>query len=653
LRKKKLDSLDIESFPAVVETSQLPADEEKIKHIFTAKKHQNLLVVTFFSLETSAADFRVFFDRKTFITQHLTENRKWSTATLDWFCDWHICGTAVCANERSARRIYTFFRADSTIPPFNCMRDFQREIRKRRLAAKHKRETDKIDERMKIVGKLPKDFNYWLNEVALDFSRYIYYKRQSKRLITGFCTSCQNSVEFRVSKKMPHENVRHNQTGKCPVCKKSITFKATGRTTLLSDTTTAAFIQKTPTGFLVRSFSVTKRYNSHYQNPQLEITELVRDFYDGVDLASFEYTYFKSRKNQNIRWCHSKHFFQLDYACLYTRNVRRALADTVLKYCCVYELAKNVVKFNIWRYFNAYYTFPAYEYLIKLRLYRFVVENVYMSKNDAELNFDGKDCLSILGINRTQLQQMQRLNGGIKHYKLIKAIGETGVTLKDEQVETFLRMELNNDRIVSLLRFVTVHKIISYITRCLEIWQMPRGGQFQSPEMNVAICWDDYLENSAMLGYDMENDFVLFPRDLKARHDEVMVLYKAEKSELLSKTIAALHENLASRFNYTWQGMMVRPPVSMDEIVADGHKLRHCVGSGSYIENMAKGKCFILFVRRAECPSEPFFTIELRDNMVIQCRGQKNCSMTDEVKKFVAQWQKQILKQSQKSLSSR
>jgi len=55
---------------------------------------------------------------------------------------------------------------------------------------------------------------------------------------------------------------------------------------------------------------------------------------------------------------------------------------------------------------------------------------------------------------------------------------------------------------------------------------------------------------------------------------------------------------------------------------------------------MAKGKYYILFIRHANQPGQPFFTLELRDNMVIQCRGQNNCAITEEVQKFVAQWQK-------------
>ena len=143
----------------------------------------------------------------------------------------------------------------------------------------------------------------------------------------------------------------------------------------------------------------------------------------------------------------------------------------------------------------------------------------------------------------------------------------------------------------------------------------------------------------------MRNSFVLFPRDLKARHDEAMELVKTQKGELLNKAIQAIFGTLNNSYSFTWRGMLARAPVSADEIIAEGHALHHCVATGSYIENMAKGKCCILLIRRVEQPEASFFTAEVRDSMVVQCRGQNNCGMTDDVKKFVAEWQKKKLQQ--------
>jgi hypothetical protein len=123
-----------------------------------------------------------------------------------------------------------------------------------------------------------------------------------------------------------------------------------------------------------------------------------------------------------------------------------------------------------------------------------------------------------------------------------------------------------------------------------------------------------------------------------------MTLVQSNKAELLNHAIAALTGPLQNRYGFAWKGLLIRPPQSADEIVAEGHALRHCVGTGGYIKDMAQGQYFILFVRRSERPDEPFFTMEDSNNAVVQCRGQNNCAMPEEVAKFLAEFRKRKLK---------
>lgn len=646
MNKERLILIEIEQFPAEIETSQID-EAQKLKYVYVSKIHteenEQILAVTFFLLEKRDATFRVFFNHKTFITEILTpEERRWSSSMLKTLIPYlGASNLAVCANKCMEKQICNFFKSVNN--PFEAMENFQRNLRQEQLKARHKRETDKIDEKMKAVENLPKNFEVWLNEVVMNFSRYIYYRRESNRLIGGYCTSCANRVEFHITKEAPCLNIRHNRPGKCPICNKAVTFKALGRTTRQYDIGTAALMQKTENGFLIRYFSVHKKYHEHYRNPELSFSESVRDFYIDNNVVRFEYTFFKN--TCKVRWCHANNVYQMDVACLYTRNLRHILADTDLKYSCIYELAKNVDEFNIRRYIAAYREYPAYEYLVKLRLYRFVAGNMtWGSMNYAQLNFKGKGFQKVIGINRVQLKQMQRLDGTHIHLSLIKSAWKIGVVLKDEQVERFIEWRIDTPRLIEILRYVTPHKLISYISKNLKNWRQywDVKNSFHTIQADFCEYWDDYLQNCFLLGYDMKSSFILFPRDLKVRHDEVMNLVETGKKELLDNAIHSLYEALYSRFYFVWKGMFIRPPTSTDEIIAEGHKLHHCVGTGSYIENMAKGKSCILFIRNVSNPDTPFFTMEFRDNSVSQCRGKNNCSMTKEVKKFLIAWQKKI-----------
>jgi hypothetical protein len=81
--KKKLKLLEIEQLPQVIEISQI-TDNQSLKYAFVARKHtvvkERILAVTFFSLDTKIAEFRIFFNKKMFIVEKLIPERKWSNA---------------------------------------------------------------------------------------------------------------------------------------------------------------------------------------------------------------------------------------------------------------------------------------------------------------------------------------------------------------------------------------------------------------------------------------------------------------------------------------------------------------------------------------------------------------------------------------------
>lgn len=60
------------------------------------------------------------------------------------------------------------------------------------------------------------------------------------------------------------------------------------------------------------------------------------------------------------------------------------------------------------------------------------------------------------------------------------------------------------------------------------------------------------------------------------------------------------------------------------------------------MERVAKGETSIYFIRKAEAPETPYFTMEYRDNHVTQCRGYKNCGMPPKVEAFVKVFEKKL-----------
>ena len=136
----------------------------------------------------------------------------------------------------------------------------------------------------------------------------------------------------------------------------------------------------------------------------------------------------------------------------------------------------------------------------------------------------------------------------------------------------------------------------------------------------------DYIRMRMENGYDLNDDVILFPKDLKRRHDELVeqarLAAEKEKRQQLAIQWAKIEQKypkLYKKFFYANGDFLIRPAKNALEIADEGRELHHCVGTGShYYEKHCKGESFILFLRRAEAPEIPFATIEISGNRILQ-----------------------------------
>ena len=139
------------------------------------------------------------------------------------------------------------------------------------------------------------------------------------------------------------------------------------------------------------------------------------------------------------------------------------------------------------------------------------------------------------------------------------------------------------------------------------------------------------------MGLDLTDKAVLFPRDLNAAHQRTIAQLKHKHSEEEKR---AFQETIRNRAALEWEqdGLIIRLPHTADEMTAEGAALHHCVGG--YVEDVAKGKTTILFIRDSTEPDKPFYTLEWRDGRVIQCRTERNRTYTSDkrVEAFVNAW---------------
>lgn len=141
--------------------------------------------------------------------------------------------------------------------------------------------------------------------------------------------------------------------------------------------------------------------------------------------------------------------------------------------------------------------------------------------------------------------------------------------------------------------------------------------------------------------YEWAEDY--YHKDDKAEEE------KKAREKLAAKKMAETKkamEEIFSRndgvdaFQIKGKGLILVVPQSGDEIRKEGEALHHCVGG--YVDRVARGETNIFFIRKADHPEKSYFTMEWRDNKIIQCRGFKNCGMPADVQAFVKVFEKKM-----------
>jgi rubrerythrin len=189
------------------------------------------------------------------------------------------------------------------------------------------------------------------------------------------------------------------------------------------------------------------------------------------------------------------------------------------------------------------------------------------------------------------------------------------------------------DAIREVVPALSISKIISYLER-VRLMQ-----QFYPRE--AILSWRDYLRACKSIGMDMTDRHVLYPRALKTEHDVVVAKQKLIQDESIRDDFMKAVEEYKT-FEYDDLTYCIKVPDTMEEMFEEGRKLHHCCGQ--YIDDVARKKAIVLFLRRKEAPEEPYLSIEVTPNKEVrQVRGYNDTYIhtLDEYKEvsiFLKKW---------------
>lgn len=596
-------------------------------------------------------EYTLFQCKDDYILIHKDEvgNEKWREASLDNLGERCSDFTGKCAFYRlKDEQLVTRFCNISEKTGFDALNALQAAIMCVRLTRRVLNRERKIIERMKPVLSAPRGFKSWIHRDAIP--HYIFYNYSpGDKPKQGYCTACRHDVIL--------SGAKHNINGNCPKCGKLVTFKASGKAKRVWDRVTVQVMQKTGENeLLLRIFKVSVGL-MNWRQPNFHLWESARVFIckdktGKMKIEPYYYAYGKGmtthwKKGERPRLSHYQYSFEGDFCGhLYCGNSDSILKGTSWQYSQLeryYSIEHEPLE--VLPYLFAYDKYPAIEYLVKLGLTNLAGTVIYDREGAKVLNVNGRNLRETLGIETDDLPLLQKINADKLQFELYQKLKRQGVRADESLLLWYKKHNIPSaENILIPLRYTTQKKLMRYVDEqyeCLKDIETQYGGRRYKDTSRVLSDYKDYLNMGALLEYDFKSSCTLFPKNLPEAHDQTSKLFNANKIDIFNKAIHTAYKSLLEKYRFTKDGLTLIPPKTAKEIVDEGHNLHHCVHS--YVEKVAKGECLILFIRRTDNIKEPFYTLEIQSNRVIQVQGKNHTAPTPEVEKFLKLWERKKL----------
>ena len=261
--------------------------------------------------------------------------------------------------------------------------------------------------------------------------------------------------------------------------------------------------------------------------------------------------------------------------------------------------------------------------------------------------------------DRQKINRIRDEQGGNDMVRWMQYSDETGKKISRETVQWMTANRIRPEDIRELEEYMSPQQIMNYIIR-----QQAEQYSGKKPK-EVLEEYKDYINMCEACSKNMKDEMVYRPRELKRRHDEVVVdrqqmqilreldtnteakeKYAEEMRQKFPKAEGILKE-IKSRYEYENEEYKILVPDTLIDIVKEGRALHHCAGSSErYFDRIESRETYICFLRRQEAPGIPFYTIEVEPGGTIR----QHRSYLDEepgieqIREFLKEWQKVIRK---------
>lgn len=485
--------------------------------------------------------------------------------------------------------------------------------------------------------RAPKD----LKDYVLQYCarrRYLIFSRKTGRIS---CTGCGEEWNLEDSPWLANHDPDGSRLEFCPRCsQRAITKDARygrkklidqGRITWMRKRKESTYIE---TDRFVIDYSSIKPEVYFKADQQIKLSKKTQerfDFYDGwwkpEDGEWKQIERINMKPKPSAMWGMSNCHDHLYYP---------AVTGTDLQY------AEDPLKFDLghfdedWmivkyvRYLSDFLKYPAIEILDKSGFSKIVEDRAEGRKSNA-INIRGKDLRKILRCNGGEVKRLRGMEVGIGFMEKMRDVRKMAPWAKVEDVDA-LNAIIGRFIPESQLELIKARTNLPKLLRKLLEYNRTVARQYFTLH-----DYGDYLEAVIKMGWRTDKK-ALYPKDFIGAHD-VALEEAARLKDEIDRRIFQENQFMITKMTdpFFSAGLMIRPASTQQELRNESAKLSHCVRT--YADRICRGVCAILFIRQAEKPNTPYFTLELSPSgKVVQCRGLKNCGYPEEVRIFIEEW---------------
>lgn len=480
---------------------------------------------------------------------------------------------------------------------------------------------------------------YATNEV-LKSSRYIFVTTGVRK--KGYCTHCHASFYV-------EDLIKQNASCVCPKCKSVCTYKKAwlGRK-YMADHGSFLWFEKSATNsnIVVASWIYcSRKYNESYEKVQ---TECKRSTLYVFEMGgSSMYAVWGWRSEDQLKKHES--VFHGNGETVAIESLVEAVRDTPFEYCGWGKYRT----YHYLKYLALYSETPNIETLSKNGFEHIVEAKMNNTPLYRSINWKARKLHEFFKVTKHDFLMMKETDatGSYVMHAPYFSLGlwlwqqarkEKSQMSYKEIVTACSTFNLSREygRFIKIKKYSTLRRLFNYMQKQFETDHK----HYVSPS-EVIITWADYLNDCKKLELNLSNEEIIYPKNLRQAHQRTIKLVEIKNDELANLKITKRHKELEP-LSFEFEGLMIRPPETFQEIIDEGKTLEHCVSR--YGDNHAAGKCILMFIRKKDKPDKPFYTVELRTNKkeVAQVRGKKNKSQTKDVERFMELYKAEVLEKS-------